>query len=93
MRFTNEQVEKISKRILDNLKAKELIAFKVEENVVLRKIVDIFLKDLKAEDNLDKEVEGILKGYEREIEAGRMDYRKMFNLTKTKLAKERSIVL
>ncbi|HAG51666.1 MAG TPA: DUF507 domain-containing protein [Deltaproteobacteria bacterium] len=93
MRFTNEQVGKISKRILDNLKAKELIVFKTGEDAVLHRIVDIFIKDLKAEDDLDKEVEGILKGHEREIEAGRMDYRKMFNLTKTKLARERGIVL
>jgi len=45
------------------------------------------LKDLKAEDELDREVEEIIKGHAKEIEAGRMDYRKMF------IVKERNIVL
>ena len=93
MRLSKEQVEKISRIILDNLKAKELIIFKVPEEAVLSRIIEIFLNDLKAEDELDREVEEILKGYAREIEAGRMDYRKMFNLTKTKLVKERGIVI
>jgi len=93
MRLSKEQVEKISRIVLDNLKAKELIIFKVPEETVLNRIVEIFLNDLKAEDELDREVEEILKGYAREIEAGRMDYRKMFSLTKGKLVKERGIVL
>lgn len=93
MRLSKEQVEKISRIVLDNLKAKELIIFKVPEETVLNRIVEIFLNDLKAEDELDREVEEILKGYAREIEAGRMDYRKMFSLTKGKLVKERGIVI
>ena len=93
MRLSKEQVEKISRIVLDNLKAKELIIFKVPEETVLNRIVEIFLNDLKAEDELDREVEEILKGYAREIEAGRMDYRKMFSLTNGKLVKERGIVL
>src|SRR3989338_7495431 len=75
MRLSKEQVEKISKIILDNLKTKELIVFKVKEEVVLNRAVEIFLKDLKAEDELDREVEEIIKGHAKEIEAGRMDYR------------------
>lgn len=93
MRLSKEQVEKISKIVLDNLKTKELIVFKVKEEVVLNRAVEIFLKDLKAEDELDREVEEIIKGHAKEIEAGRMDYRKMFNLIKAKLVKERNIVL
>ncbi len=93
MRLSKEQVEKISRIILDNLKAKGLIIFKVPEEMVLNRIIEIFLKDMKGEDELDREVEELLKRYTREIETDRMDYRKMFNLTKTKLAKERGIVL
>ena len=93
MRLSKEQVEKICRIVMDNIKGKELIIFKVPEETVLNRIVEIFLNDLKAEDELDREVEEILKGYAREIEAGRMDYRKMFSLTKGKLVKERGIVL
>ncbi|MBI5326687.1 MAG: DUF507 family protein [Deltaproteobacteria bacterium] len=93
MRLSKEQVEKISGSILNTLKAKELIILKANEEAVLHRITDIFLNDLKAEDELDREVEGIIKGHAKEIDAGRMDYRKMFSLIKGKLAKERSIVL
>lgn len=93
MRLSKEQIEKISRIILDNLKAKGLVVFKASEDAVYHRMVEIFLKDMKAEDELDREVEEILKGHAREIEAGRMDYRKMFNLTKGKLAKERGIVI
>ncbi|MEK6599037.1 MAG: DUF507 family protein [Deltaproteobacteria bacterium] len=93
MRLSKEQVEKISRIILDNLKAKGLIIFKSPEDVVLNRIIEIFSDDLKAEDGLDREVEEILKGHAKEIEAGRMDYRKMFSLIKGKLVKERGIVI
>ena len=93
MRLSKEQVEKISRIILDNLKTKGLIVFKSPEDVVLNRIIEIFSGDLKAEDNLDREVEEMLKGHAKEIETGRMDYRKMFSLIKGKLVKERGIVI
>ena len=93
MRLSKEQVEKISRIILDNLKAKGLIVFKTPEDAVLNRVIEIFSNDLKAEDGLDREVEEILKGHAKEIEAGRMDYRKMFSLIKGKLVKERGIVI
>ena len=34
-----------------------------------------------------------LKKYDVEIEKGRLDYRKLFELTKQKLVKERNIIL
>lgn len=93
MRLSKEQIEKISKMVLDNLKTKELIIFKAPEDAVLKRIVEIFSDDMKAEESLDREVEEIIKGHAKEFEAGRMDYRKMFGLIKGKLAKERGIVI
>ncbi|MBI5893212.1 MAG: DUF507 family protein [Deltaproteobacteria bacterium] len=88
-----EQVEKISRMILEDLKQKELIIFKADEGVVLKRILEIFTGDMKAEDDLDREVENIMKQYQNEIDKGRMDYRKMFSMIKNKLVKERGIVL
>ena len=39
------------------------------------------------------EVRELLKTYTSEIEQGRLDYRKLFDLTKQKLVRERNIVL
>lgn len=93
MRLTKEQTEKISKIIFEKLKDKNLLVLKADEHKVLEKIHDVILEDLRAEDNLDKEVEEILKTHTGEIDTQKLDYRKMFNMIKGKLARERGIVL
>ncbi len=93
MRLTKEQVQVISSLIFENLKKKELVIFKTEEAVVMKRIPEIFLSDLKAEDEFDREVEKLLKTHSRELEEGDVNYRKMFNMVKSKLAKERDIIL
>ncbi|MBI5643454.1 MAG: DUF507 family protein [Deltaproteobacteria bacterium] len=91
MKLTKEQVEKISESILARLKDKDLIVFKADERRVLEKINEAILADLRAEDTLDKEVEEILKTHG--AGAQKLDYRKMFNMVKGKLARERGIIL
>lgn len=93
MKLAKEQVEKISALTLENLKKKGLIVFKADEGAVLRRISDIFIANLTAEDELEKEVEEILKSHAGEIDARRVDYRRMFHMVKQKLARERGIVL
>ncbi len=93
MRLTKEQVQVISSLIFENLKKKQLVVFKIEEEVVMKRILEIFLSDLKAEDEFDREVEKLLETHSRELEGGDVNYRKMFNMVKTKLAKERDIIL
>lgn len=93
MRLTKEQVQVISSLIFENLKKKQLVVFKTEEEVVMKRIPEIFLSDLKAEDELDREVEKLLETHSRELEGGDVNYRKMFNMVKIKLAKERDIIL
>lgn len=93
MRLTKEQVDKISDLILKGLKEKDLIVFKTAEDKVLARIKDAILADLHAEESLDREVEELLKTHSGEISSGQVDYRKMFNMIKGKLARERGIVL
>ncbi len=93
MRLTKEQVQVISSLIFENLKKKQLVVFKTEEEVVMKRILEIFLGNLKAEDEFDREVEKLLETHSRELEGGDVNYRKMFNMVKSKLAKERDIIL
>jgi len=46
-----------------------------------------------VEDRLNAEVRKILKQYDAEFDSGRADYQKMFVMVKSKLVKERSIIL
>ncbi|GMR04682.1 MAG: DUF507 family protein [Thermodesulfobacteriota bacterium] len=88
-----EQVEKISGLILKRLKETGLIVFKADEEVVLERVQEAILADLRAEDALDREVEEILKSHSGELDSGEVDYRKMFRMIKGKLAREREVVL
>lgn len=54
---------------------------------------EILMEELTVEDRLNEEVREILKAHAGEIEKGRMDYRKLFELTKQKLVRERNLVL
>lgn len=93
MRLTTEQVEKISHLIVARLKDKGLVVFKADESKVLSRISEAMLEDLRAEDGLDREVEEILKSHSGRVDSERIDYRRMFNMIKTKLARERGIIL
>jgi hypothetical protein len=53
----------------------------------------VVTEELSIEDRLNSEVRQLLKAYEREIEAGQVDYQKMFTMIKQKLVRERGIIL
>ncbi len=57
------------------------------------KTEEIITEELMVEDRLNDEVREILKKHSEDIERGRMDYRKLFDLTKQKLVRERNLVL
>ena len=46
-----------------------------------------------VEDRLNEEVRQILKKFEPEIEKGRLDYRRLFDMTKQKIVKERNVII
>ena len=93
MRIPKSWVPIITKKIIDNLIAKELVAPKIPMEKLLEIAEGIMMEELLVEDRLSDEVRGLLKRHESEIESGRMDYRTLFELTKKKLVKERNIIL
>lgn len=62
-----------------------------------RTLVDTLAKvitdELSVEDRLNAEIRGLMKAYEREIEQGHVDYQKMFTMIKSKLVRERGLIL
>lgn len=93
MKLTKEQVEKLSAFILKRLEEKDLVVLKTTHERLLERINEIILENLRQEDDLDREVEEILKAHSGAVDSNRVDYRKMFNMVKGKLARERGIVL
>ncbi len=93
MRLSKETVRQIADAVVSVLETKGLAKLLAPRDAVSTKAVELITADLAAEDRLDEEVRKILESHEAEIAKGGMDYRKLFDLTKRKLAGDREIVL
>jgi len=93
MRIPKSWVPILAKRITENLIAKEMVVLSVPEDKLLSKVEEIITEELMVEDRLNDEVRLILNKHTSDIERGRMDYRKLFDLTKQKLVRERNLIL
>jgi len=78
---------------MKGLLKKGFIEIHAPEEQVLKVLEELILDELMVEDRLNQEVREILKKYDAEIERGKLDYRRLFELTKQKLVKERNIIL
>lgn len=93
MRIPKAWIPPMAKRVVDAFLEEELIVPDVDRGRLLQEVEAIILNELSAEDRLNDEVREILKKYEAEFASGRADYRKMFELTKKQLVKDRGIIL
>lgn len=93
MRLKKEQIEKVSRRILEHLKTKNLIQIKADEDKILARIEKSFLQDFEAEDQLDQDVEKLMEQFRGQIQAGQLNERDLFLKIKKELAKKKKIVL
>jgi len=93
MRIPKTWIPLIAKRVLDDLIAKELVTLKVSTEVLMAEAERLIMEELVIEDRINDEVREILKKYTGEIQKGRLDYRRMFELTKKKIVQERGVIL
>lgn len=93
MRVSRTFIPLLAGEIVNSLSEKGLVELKMQKVEVLRQAEQLIAEELSVEDRLNREVRELLKQYDLEIEKGRLDYRKLFELTKQKLVKERNIVL
>jgi len=93
MRIPKTWVPLIAKRITENILSKNLAATTIPRETLIAETEGILIDELSVEDRLNDEVRELLKTHSAEIEKGRLDYRKLFELTKQKLVRERNIVL
>ncbi len=93
MRLSKEMIRHIAGVIASNLESKGMARHVKPKDAVALRIAELITEDLAAENRLEEDVRNVLASYESEISKGGLDYRRMFELTKQKLAKERGIVL
>ena len=92
MRLKTKFVEKISKKIIDSLIRKDLIIWEGSRDKLESIINNIIIDDLMVEDHLNDEVKELLDSRTDEYERSMMDYGRVFQLVKSKLARERGLI-
>jgi hypothetical protein len=93
VRLSSERIAILSKTLADKLIEGKYIEPVIAKESLIARMEYIIREELVIEDKINQEVRGLLNAYEREIERGDIDYNKMFNMIKSKLIKERGLVL
>lgn len=92
MKLNTTQFEAIAIKVLENWKKANLIHFKVDEKLVLHRMIEALRADYQKELDLEKEVNKMLDQLER-TNPGDFQRYKMYPMLKQKLAKEKKVIL
>ena len=92
MRLKKEIIEKISKKIVKSLVDEELIIWEDRPEKLETIINGLIVDDLMVEDHLNDEVKQMIESRTEEYERSMMDYGRVFQLVKSKLARERGLI-
>lgn len=93
MRLSKDLIQHLAEAVAANLETKGIAKYDAPRSAVAAKIADMITANMMEEERLNKDVEKLLSAHEAEIARGQMDYRKVFEMTKQKLAKDRGFVL
>lgn len=93
MRMREEMIVRIAESIVDRLVRRVIIEIDGTEEALRNRIISIIKMDLLVEDRLNDEVKEILRDHQDEMDKDNVDYSRMFTMVKTKLARERNLVL
>ena len=93
MRITKEFVETLSKKIVRSLTDKDLIIWEETIDKLETIVAGIIIEDLMVEDHLNEEVKTLLESKTEEYERSMMDYGRVFQMVKSKLVRERGLIL
>ncbi len=93
MRIQKEMVEKISKTVVRSLIDKDLIIWDEQPDKLQAIIAGVIVDDLMVEDKLNEEVKMLLESKTDEYERDMMDFGRVFQMVKSKLVRERNLIL
>ncbi len=92
MRLNKNQIEHLASVILRNLTREGKIIME-DKSRLLEEITALLMDEFQKEDRLDQEVREILSQHMEKIRRENIEYQQMFKMIKTKLAREKGIVL
>ncbi|MBI5428451.1 MAG: DUF507 family protein [Nitrospinae bacterium] len=93
MRIKKELVERISRKIVKALVDGEMIVWDEAPEKLENIVNHIITDDLMVEDRLNEEVKMLLESRTKSYERDMMDYGRAFQMVKSRLVRERGIIL
>jgi hypothetical protein len=93
MKLSREGVHHLAETLVARLEAQGQLDVQGARAAVVGALERAVTDELQVEDRLNAEVRTLLRSYQAEIDAGRVDYQKMFTMIKAKLARERGLIL
>jgi hypothetical protein len=93
MRLRKEMIERVSGKVVDRLVRRELVTEDADLEELRLRVSRVIEADLSVEDRLNEEVKELLRDYQDEMDKSNVDYSRLFTMVKTKLARERNLVL
>ena len=93
MRITKEFVETLSRRVIRSLLDKDLIIWEETIDKLETIVAGIIIEDLMVEDRLNEEVKTLLESKTEAYERSMMDYGRVFQMVKSKLVRERGLII
>jgi len=93
MRIQKEMIDKIAKSVVHSLVEKDLIIWDERPDKLEAIIANVIVEDLMVEDRLNEEVKMLLESKTEEFERSMMDFGRVFQMVKSKLVRERNLIL
>ncbi len=93
MRISKDRVHHMAESVVAHLQQDGQLDVTGDRKALVESLEQVITTELGIEDLLNAEVRQMLKAYEKQIEQGQVDYQRMFTMIKTKLVRERGIIL
>jgi len=92
MKLKSTRITYIAREIVRILKEEDFIIV-FDQEAAHGSVESAITEDLQVEDDLDEEVRQLLEQYESTMDQSNIQYHEIFKMVKTKLAKERGLIL
>jgi hypothetical protein len=92
MSLQKEYVQYISNRVVDELLKREMVEVR-DVPALKERIRAVMEGELNIEDQINEEVRNLLKDYTDEMRRTGVSYQEMFKVVKSKLVKDKKVVL
>ena len=93
MRIQKELIDRIAQKTAAALIDGDFLIWEDRPEKLEAIVHDIITEDLMVEDKLNEEVKLLIDSRTKEYERDMMDYGRVFQMVKTKLARERGLIL